>query len=546
MDFLKQFDVIRLFAGLGIFLYGMYLLELGIRKLSDKTLKYLIQKATQNRFKSLLTGIVGTAIVQSSSATSLLVLAFVGAGYMSLDHAFVTIMGSSLGTTFNSWIVAFFGFKVKIEVFALPFIALGGLLYLIKNQSKKLSHVSKIIMGLGMLFLGLDYMKTSVDTFAETIDISAFPTFGILFYVIFGIVITALMQASSATIAIALTAVNSGLIGFDAGIAIVIGANIGTTVTVLMGAIGGSPSKKRVALSHLIFKFVTAVIAVILLDPSSYFIRETLGYHNNHVIGLAIYHTLFNMMGILLFLPFVSNITSLLKRLYKEKETVVLHYLGDTSPEIPETAIMAMHNEIIHLLKEALIYNIRFLELDEYLIDKVSPGYTVNKQVSLDRRYSNLKRLGNEIFSYGVRLQGFELKQKQVRKIDLYLHAARSIMNAAKNFKDIKNNLSLMKSSDNKIYQESYRQLQLLFSGFILDGIELIKIKNKKQFLDAYSQLKQDLMESDKAFIQKNFDAIQNNQIDKAPISDILMANRLLNHSCQLFITSAFELFDGK
>ena len=256
-----NFDFWKLLAGLGIFLFGMLLIEESVRAMSGRAFRRIIRLYTDGRLKSIGSGSLVTALLQSSSAVSLMVLAFVGAGVMSMENAIGVIMGSNIGTTFTAWIVAILGFKIKIESFALPFIGIGAIGSIFFRSASKLSLVSRLLIGFGFLFLGLDYMKGSVENFAGKFDLNRFPDYGLWFYVLVGTVITAVMQASAAAIAIVLTALNSQLITFDMGVAMVIGANVGTTVTVLIGAIGGVPAKKRVALSHLIFNLVTGIIA---------------------------------------------------------------------------------------------------------------------------------------------------------------------------------------------------------------------------------------------------------------------------------------------
>ena len=211
---------------------GMFLLEESIKKLSGRAFKRLIRLYTTGKVKSIFSGLFVTAILQSSSAVSLMVLAFVGAGIMAMENAIGVILGSNIGTTVTAWIVASIGFKVNIESFALPLIGMGGLGLIFLGKSEKYSNFSKLLVGFGFLFMGLDYMKTSVEVFATNFDLTTLPNYGIVVYVLIGLLLTAIMQSSSATLAIILTTLNAGIIEFDSATAMVIGANVGTTVTV--------------------------------------------------------------------------------------------------------------------------------------------------------------------------------------------------------------------------------------------------------------------------------------------------------------------------
>ncbi|MCB0386983.1 MAG: Na/Pi cotransporter family protein, partial [Bdellovibrionales bacterium] len=266
----EEFDFWKLIAGLGIFLFGMFLMEESVRKLSGRSFRRLIRDYTRGRFRSIASGVFTTGLLQSSSAISLMVLAFVGAGVMDMTSAIGVIMGSNLGTTLTGWIVATLGFSFKIESFALPLIGIGGLGLIFLGKSEKYSNISKLMVGFGFLFLGLDYMKGGVEALASQFDLSTFRDYNIFVFVGLGFIFTVLMQSSSATLAIVLTTLHAGVIDFHSGAGLVIGANIGTTFTIILGAMGAAQVKKRVALSHFLFNVVTAVVALALVYPLSW------------------------------------------------------------------------------------------------------------------------------------------------------------------------------------------------------------------------------------------------------------------------------------
>lgn len=291
---LEEFDAWKLLAGLGIFLFGMFQLEEAIRELSGTAFRKLLRLYTNNRVKAILTGTVTTAILQSSSAVTLMVLAFVGAAIINMESAIGITIGANLGTTFTAWIVALLGFKVSIESFSLPLIGVGGVGMIFLANRQKLLQLCKLLMGFGFIFLGLDYMKTSVETVAAHVDIGQLPDWGIWVYAIFGLLLTAVMQSSSATIAIVLTALSSQLLSFYQAESMVIGANVGTTVTVLIGSVGGTTAKKRVALSHLIFNLITGLAAFSLINVFTWLIMDFFAMRHEPVVALALFHTLFN------------------------------------------------------------------------------------------------------------------------------------------------------------------------------------------------------------------------------------------------------------
>ncbi len=201
---MAEFDYWKLLAGVGIFLFGMQLLETSVKDLSGKAFRRIIRDYTNTRLKAIANGVLVTAILQSSSAVSLMVLAFVGAGIMQMENAVGVIIGSNIGTTLTAWIVATVGFKMKIEAFALPFIGIAAAGLVLFRPGTRTAHLTRLLIGFGFLFLGLDYMKTSVEHFAKDFDPQHLRNLALWTYLLIGILLTAVMQASAATFAITL------------------------------------------------------------------------------------------------------------------------------------------------------------------------------------------------------------------------------------------------------------------------------------------------------------------------------------------------------
>jgi phosphate:Na+ symporter len=311
-----NFDLWKFLAGLGIFIFGMLLLEDAVKALSGRAFKRIIWLYTKGRLRAVGSGTFVTAVLQSSTAVSLMVLAFVGAGIMSMENGIGVIMGSNIGTTMTAWIVATLGFKIQISVFALPLIGIGGIGLIFFKSSSKPFHVCRFLLGFGFLFLGLDYMKSGVESLTQNFDMSQVQDYGLWFYLVIGIALTAITQSSSASIAIVLTALNSEIITFKMGAAMIIGANIGTTTTVVFGSLGGTQSKKRVGISHLIFNAVTGVAAFLGIHAMVWFTQLFFDISRNSVMALAFFHTLFNVVGVIIFFPFIGLLARTLVKIY--------------------------------------------------------------------------------------------------------------------------------------------------------------------------------------------------------------------------------------
>jgi len=540
----QAFDLWKLVAGVGIFLFGMSMLEHAIRILSGKAFRRLIRQYTDGPIRSIGSGTLVTAILQSSSAVSLMVLAFVGAGVMSMQNAIGVIMGSNLGTTLTVWIVAIVGFKMKIEAFALPFIGLGGIGIIFFDDTDKPYQVCRLLIGFGFLFLGLDYMKSSVENVGQNFDLSMIPDYGLWVYLVAGTLLTAIMQASAASIAIVLTALHTGLITFDIGVAMVIGANVGTTITVIIGSLGGIPAKKRVAFSHLIFNVITGIVAFVSINWLVRFIAQLVDIQTNDVMGLALFHTIFNIIGVVLFFPFVGKLANLLYKIYPDRKPILTAYINNTPTEVIEAAASALRNEIIHLLHECQTYGLRILRIDRGLLfeEALPLEKSAKKKLTLASLYENIKLLHAEIFAYYAKLQNQKLEVAEVKELERMIFSSRNIMNSIKNFKGIRSDLDEFDGSENAFMNDQYSlfRKRLLKLYHEMKGIQ--KLENKEEqyhsLLKAYVKIE----EADKRCINETISGVAEGRIQELEISTMLLVNRLFTQACRLQIFSLKDL----
>lgn len=538
------FDFWRLLAGLGIFLFGMHLIEESVKALSGRTFRRIIRMYTQGRLRSIGSGALVTALLQSSSAVSLMVLAFVGAGVMSLQNAIGVIMGSNIGTTLTAWIIATIGFKIKIEALALPFIAMGAIGLILFKPVSRPFLVTRLLIGFGFLFLGLDFMKNSVENFAHTFNLTLLPANGLWFYLLVGTFFTAVMQASAATIAIVLTALNSGLITFDIGAVMVIGANIGTTITVLLGAIGGAPAKKRVSLSHLVFNVVTGAVAFAGLSALVGIISFFVDIRSGGLAGLALFHTLFNLLGIGIFLPFMGLLPRWLTRIYPDRKTILTVYLDHTPPEVTDAATAALRKEIGHLLQECQLYNLRMLRIDEKLVFDADLPFerTTKKQYSLDDLYEKIKLLHAEIFTYYSRIQTQKLDEAEAKELERLIYASRNMMNSIKNFKGVRHNMEEFEGSENEYLNTQYKLFRKRLVALYHDMGRILAMEDKEaQYRDLLTAFVQ-IEEADRRFIRNTLNAVAAKKIQEMEIASLLLVNRLFTQSCRMQIYSMKDL----
>lgn len=361
---IPDFDIWSFVAGLGIFLLGISQMECGLKNLAGKSFRHFIRTQTQNPIKAILVGVFITAFLQSSSVVSLMVLAFVGAGIIPLRNAIAIILGTNIGTTITGWIVASIGFKFPIDAFALPFLGIGGILITFLSSRVFFSEIGRLLVGFGALFLGLDLMKTAIDVASiETSFLGDLNIWPQLFFPI-GIIMTAVIQSSSATMAITLSALYAGVIPIEVAAAIVIGSDLGTTTTVLLGGLKGNHVKRQVAYGHVGFNVIAGTVALILLYPILYFVQDILSVEDP-LFQLVVFHISFNLLGVLIVLPFLGKFTRQMERFVKPKKETLSPLLSTVPTEVTEGAIEAMRQEGQDLLERVKTYRYEAFKVDQ-------------------------------------------------------------------------------------------------------------------------------------------------------------------------------------
>lgn len=354
-------QIFTLFGALAMFLYGMNQMSSGIQKAAGTRLRSFLGAMTSNPLKGVLTGFGITAIIQSSSATTVLVVSFVSAGLLTLSQAIGVIMGANIGTTVTAWIISLLGFKFDIASLSIPLFLAGFILM----QSKRDKHhnIGEFVIGFSLLFLGLSTIKTSVPDLKDTPEVLAFiqnwTSFGFgstLLFVVVGSVLTLVLQSSSATMAITLIMLNQGWIPFEMGAAMVLGENIGTTITANIAASMGNANARRAALAHTVFNLFGVIWALALFKPFLMLDSLVAGLFGefNPLLGLAMFHTLFNAINTLILIWFTPTIEKMVTRIVIDKQELPqtdktrLRYITGGHISTPELGASQALMETIH------------------------------------------------------------------------------------------------------------------------------------------------------------------------------------------------------
>ena len=359
-------SILTLIGALGMFLYGMNMMSSGLQKAAGDGLRRFVASMTSNPLKGVTTGLGVTAVIQSSSATTVMVVSFVNAGILTLTQAIGVIMGANIGTTFTAWIISLFGFSADISILAVPLMAIGFVMSLSKKG--KTRDISEIIVGFSLLFLGLSFMKNSVPNLETNPEVLSFiqswgghGVWSVLLFILVGTTLTLVLQSSSATVALTLVFLNMGWIQFDMAAAMVLGENIGTTITANIAAAVGNTNAKRAALAHTVFNVFGVIWAVCFFRYFLALIQWLIGIvglggsAQTPLYSISMLHTVFNLINTGILIWFIPVIEKIVKTAIKDKSSgeipEKLVYINAGLISAPELALTEASKEVVHFGK---------------------------------------------------------------------------------------------------------------------------------------------------------------------------------------------------
>ncbi len=467
-------------AGVAIFLFGMLSLEEGFKAFTGGLLERILQRTTDRLWKSLSFGILTTTLMQSSSLVSVITISFLSAGLIELASGIGIIFGANLGTTTGAWLVAGLGLKVKISAYAMPMLVFGVILIFQKSRSWK--GVGYILAGLGFLFLGIHYMKEGFEAFKDAIDLAAYAMpglKGLLVYSLLGIAATVVMQSSHATLVLIITALAAQQITYENALALAIGANVGTTITAILGAMSSNVQGRRLAGAHLVFNLVTGIVAILFIQQFLFAVNASSDWlgiaDDDYTLKLALFHTLFNLVGVCLMLPLTGRLVQGLERLLRGRERLVdePRFLNEAAMELPESAMQAIRNEMGHLLDNAfdVISSALSLRPDSVRSDSdlralVERSPQVAK-IDIDALYEQrIKSLYSAITAYISQVQASASEHYGEELYQLRM-ASLNIVEAVKDIKHLQKNLVRYTQSANGSIREQYNRLRLQLAAVL-------------------------------------------------------------------------------
>ena len=555
-------NVQTILAGVSILLFGMIMLEEGFKTFTKGPLQNVLKKATDKLYKSITTGAVVTAFIQSSSLVSVITISFISAGLINLSGGIGLIFGANIGTTATAWLVAAFGLKFKISSLALPVLIFGLIFSFQKKNSYK--GIGNVLAGLGFFFLGIHYMKEGFDVFKDYIDLKEFAVsgfLGALIYAGLGVIITTILQSSSATLALILTALAAQQIQYENALALAIGANVGTTITAILGSLTSNVAGKRLAGAHFIFNVLTGIVALVFIFPLAKFVRlfaETVGIaSDDYTLKLAIFHTLFNVIGVLMLVPFISRLERFLTKVIKYKASTDIarpKYLYEAAMQFPTSAVESLLKESKDLFKNAIFeivshaLNIHRDDIkSDQKIKKIIKKSTEDMNIDVEELYyKKVKTIYGEIIKYATAIQSkLNLSEKQNQAVSEIKIANRKMVEILNDVREINKNVSLSLSLGNPYLLEEYNH----FRAKVTKVLRVIYLFRTEENAVEYGNKLRDLKLEAKDNIRHSNESIDNlirkDLIQAEMASSLFNDNTNVNDMIRKLITVA-ELLYGK
>ena len=473
MDY-SFFDFLRLIGSLALFLYGMKIMSEGLQKFAGDSLRRILTAMTTNRVTGVLTGVLITALIQSSSATTVMVVSFVNAGLLTLTQSIGVIMGANIGTTVTAWLISALGFKVDIAAFALPLLAFALPLFFSGKSSRK--SIGEFVFGFAFLFMGLQSLKANAPDLGANPEMLAFVQnytdmgfFSIILFLFIGAILTMIVQASAATMAITLIMCANGWIDYHLGVALVLGENIGTTITANLAALTGNTQARRAALAHLVFNVFGVMWVLVLFYPFtnavSWFVTHVMKVSDPAVavsFKLAAFHTAFNISNTFIMIWFVSLIEKTVCTLIKPKVEDAeyrLRYITGGMLSTAELSILQAHKEIsLFAERTARMFNM----VKELFYEKNEETFL--KTYSRIEKYENISdRMEIEIANYLTEVSEGRLSSESKEEIRIMLRAVSEIESIADSCNNLARSIKRRNEFKSEFTEEQNKHLDHMF-----------------------------------------------------------------------------------
>ena len=565
--------VLNFLGSLGLFLVGMKVMSDSLMDMAGNRMRRIMASLTSNRFMAAFTGLFITGLIQSSSATTLMVVSFVNAGLLQLTEALGVIMGANIGTTLTAWLIAVLGFKVSMIDIALPLMILGFLFYM--RSDKRAQTIGGFIIGFALLFIGLEFMKNAIPdlqnnpaVFELIQKLNGYGFLSLLLFALLGTILTLVLQSSSATMAITLIAVSQGWLPFDAACAIVLGENIGTTITANLAALVSGVNARRAALAHLMFNIIGVTWVLILFNPFLSMvinICEVVTGANpmttpaDAPIGLAIFHTVFNIVNTTIMIGFIGPLAALVTRMLadqpeKEAPEAGAVHLTDEALKYPQTAIHAALQETRRLYRgpvyESVLYSIN-IPIDSTEWEKGSDQLVSSSREVLSPDFdaialNRLQPIYRDLVSFSAetskRHSLEDLESRQLRHLG---YAARDTLLILGEATQLNREVNRNMNNANEHVRDGFDTLRRAVLDF-LERLKNVDLTSEKDVLeDELEGLEDALKAGEKAFVAELNRLLDEDRVSADDAASLFNSAALVRSICQHLLRASRQVSDA-
>lgn len=543
-------EISYLVGGLWMFLFGVSLFEDAIKNLATKSFRNLIKNATNTLFKSIGTGVSATAILQSSAVVSLMAVSFVGAGVLDFSHAIWIILWTNIWAPIADIVLGNLWLRFSLSSLALPLIGLSSLFLLIFSKSTKLKNIFKIFIGLWLLFLWLGYMRDSMLSLASSVDLLQYINLPLFIYFLLWLVLTILMQSSSATIVLVLTAASSGIIDYRMWIPLILWAFLWTTLTVVLWSLGWNYLKKQVAFSHVFFNLFSVILWFIFF-PIIVVALQAITF--NTIVWLSIFAIWFKILCVLIVTPFIWLFVRFLQKLFPEKKTILWLAIDNVSPNVIDASFLAIHNDSIFLIKKVFKYILNIWLIDEKEVLKkngkkislIDKEYCIDIE-KLDQQYVFIKKIEQSLIGFSTNVKRNSLSWKDIDQMSSYFLIISNIVYAAKYMKDIRQNIENLQMNSDVWFQNRYKEFRGVLIELYKNISEVIDGKHDNELLQHIVVLLKKIHMVDQDFLNSFSQATVKTKSEQLALSDLLHINRSFYLSSVSLVSSLQDLFLSK
>ncbi len=532
-----------------MFLFGLNIFEEAIKNISTKNFKKVLRNYTNTNLKAIFTWAFTTAILQSSGVVSLILLAFVGAWFVSLQNAIWVIIWTNIWAPLSDVILWSIWLKFDTKIISMILVWFSWMFLIIFWKKNLLKNIFKLVFGLGLLFLGLGYIKENIMWLSTSFDFETYNNLWSFVYFIIWIVLTFLMQSSSAMIIIILALASTWIISFDIWISLIMWAYLWTTFTAVIWATWWKQIKKQVAFSHVFFNIFLAVIWFIFFDLIVYLFNNIFWLKTDLVMSLSIFAVWFKIFGALLIWPFIKNFTYFIKKIIPDKKTEYGLDIEKIEWNVLDVGILAMKNDTTRLIKKIFRYNMNVFDIDEQII--LEKKFELNKVLKfekdfddefLDQEYKNIKAIEEKIIKYGLDIKEMFDKNENLTINDIY-NIVWNAVYSAKYMKDVRFNVQNIQESENEFIHKKYNEFRKVLIWLYRWISQIIDWSDNKEIFDQIIEAIEYIKSNDAKFLEWISKDLLSQKMDEFELSGLININRYLYLSSTSIIYAVRDLF---